>query len=100
MLVQGEDEVSSAFDGMRSVKPVEEDGEEEEDEDDGISGFKTRTNSSVKETLRVDDALQPLPSHDLDVFPPCIGFEREEINDVGSFGESACQQLRKPGFTR
>ena len=83
MLVQGEDDVSSAFDGMRSVKPVEED----DDNDDGISGLATRTESE-DDTLHVNATLQSLPSHDLDVFPPCVGFEREEeISDACSFGK-------------
>jgi len=91
MLVQGEDDVSSAFDGMRSVKPVEED----DDNDDGISGLATRTESE-DDTLHVNATLQPLPSHDLDVFPPCVGFEREEeISDACSFGIE-CEKLGIP----
>jgi len=141
MLVQGEEDVSSAFDGMRNVKPVEEDDqvyeeaeaeeddrlddlakvantqsrsvelayigkyarqmrdggqEEDEEEDDVMSRLTTQTETTGESRLRVDDSLQPLASHALDVFPPCIEFEREEeISDVGSFGIE-CKDLRIP----
>merc|ERR1739838_1254570 len=71
---------------MRSVKPVEDDADNnDEDEDDDSTREQPETeNDSVPR-----DGLQPIPSRDLDVFPPCVGFEREEeIRDVGTFGVS------------
>ena len=83
MLVQGEDEVASAFDGMRSVKPVEEDDHNDVDHrgcqqsDDVVRVVDGCLVTSIDSSQSLDAA-----------FPSCVGFEREEeIRDVESFGE-------------
>ena len=64
---------------MRSVKPVVAD---DNDEDDDSTREPEPENESVP-----PDALRTIPADDLGVFPPCVGFEREEeIRDVGTFG--------------
>ena len=82
MLVQGED-VSSAFDGMRNVKPVEADEDE-----NPITELSTEEVASIDDKLQDNAALPSLSARDFDVFPPSIGFEREEgISDIGAAGE-------------
>ena len=97
MLVQGEDEVSSAFDGMRSVKPVEEDDDRSDeggdnqrrcvDYDAPLPEIVAGRDEPVICMDGGNEAVNDVPT-DFDAFPPCIEFEREEeIQDVGSFCE-------------